>query len=167
MVLLMHGLAGCHLSPYLVRISSKLFDRGMRTFRLDLRGCGAGQRLARLPYNAGRSGDVSAALQHLIRLCPESSIGLVGFSLSGNIALKMLGESEAQLPPQLARAMAVNPSIALEACVRGLQRGVNRIYDWHFTRLLHRSVMQRLEFFPDAMMSSLNFQPPIIVTYLI
>src|SRR5262245_55436276 len=51
--LLIHGLCGCHASPYMVRIARKLTGRGVRTFRMDLRGCGAGLALARLPYHSG------------------------------------------------------------------------------------------------------------------
>ena len=39
---MIHGLAGCHTSPYMQRIARKLNHRGVRTFRMDLRGCGAG-----------------------------------------------------------------------------------------------------------------------------
>ena len=44
--LLLHGVSGCHGSPYMVRIAGKLNDIGVRTFRMDMRGCGAGARLA-------------------------------------------------------------------------------------------------------------------------
>src|SRR4029079_7213602 len=60
--LLLHGLSGCYSSHYMERIASKLNDAGVRTFRKDLRGGGAGARLARLPYHSGRSDDAAAAL---------------------------------------------------------------------------------------------------------
>ena len=41
--LLLHGLAGCHGSDYMVRVAEKLNQQGVRTFRLDHRGCGAAQ----------------------------------------------------------------------------------------------------------------------------
>ena len=148
--LLMHGLAGCHQSPYMIRISSKLFDRAIRTFRMDMRGCGAGEGLARLPYHAGRSDDVLEVIKHLLRLCPSSSICLVGFSLSGNIALKLLGENPGRLPPELDRAMAVNPSIDLKACVENLDRLANRMYDLHIVRSLDRNVRRLRRLVPGA-----------------
>ena len=55
--LLIHGLAGSHQSGYMQRIAHKLQARGVRAFRMDLRGCGAGAGLARLPYHSGRSED--------------------------------------------------------------------------------------------------------------
>ncbi len=68
--LLIHGLAGCHTSGYMQRIAHKLSARGVRVFRMDLRGCGAGQGLARWPYHSGRTEDAVAALEAIARLRP-------------------------------------------------------------------------------------------------
>ncbi len=141
--LLIHGLAGCHLSPYMVRVTRKLTDHGIRVFRMDLRGCGSGSGLARLPYHAGRSEDVQAALAHVSQMCPGSRISPVGFSLSGNILLKFLGEFPEIVPPCVERAVAVNPPIDLLGCVESLAKPSNQIYDRHFVKLLYRQVRDR------------------------
>jgi predicted alpha/beta-fold hydrolase len=148
--LLIHGLAGCHASPYMQRIAGKLNARGVRTFRLDLRGCGAGLGLARLPYHSGRSEDAAAALRRIAELCPRSPTTLIGFSLGGNIALKLLGESANDLPEQLDRAAAVCPPVDLLRCVESLARGVNRFYDRHFVRLLCAQIDDLQRLVPDA-----------------
>ncbi len=116
--LLVHGLAGCHLSPYMVRVAAKLNAASIRTFRIDLRDCGAGQGLAQQPYHAGKSEDVLAALAEVAARCPESDLSLVGFSLGGNLVLKLLGQSPADVPLRLRRAAAVNPPIDLVSCAR-------------------------------------------------
>lgn len=135
-VLLIHGLAGCHLSGYMVRIAAKLNALGLRSFRMDLRGCGAGQGLARLPYHAGRSGDALAALEKVAALCPESPLFLAGFSLGGNISLKLLGEEADSLPDNLIRAVAVNPAIDLGLCTERLRGPIMGRYDRHFVKQL-------------------------------
>ncbi len=81
--LMIHGLAGCHESGYMQRIAHKLSTRGVRVFRMDLRGCGAGQELASLPYHSGRSEDAVAALEEIAEIAPDSPVTLVGFSLGG------------------------------------------------------------------------------------
>lgn len=134
--LLMHGLAGCYQSGYMVRCAAKLAERGVRAFRLDLRGCGAGFGLARWPYHSGRSEDASAAIQFLAELCPGSPLSLVGFSLSGNIALKLCGELGESRCGELSDCLAVCPPIDLSACSRRLAAVRNRLYDRHFVRLL-------------------------------
>ena len=152
-VLLMHGLAGCHLSPYMIRLAAKLNDVGVRAFRMDHRGCGAGHGLARLPYNAGRSDDALAAIRRIIDLCPGSKLGLVGYSLSGNLMLKMLGERPELIPPEVACTAAINPPIDLSACMQGLLRPANRIYDLRFVRLLDRNLKARKKRMPEMPMA--------------
>src|ERR1700732_2001191 len=118
--LLLHGLAGCYQSSYMVRIASKLLGRGVRAFRMDLRGCGAGEGLASRPYHAGRSEDALAALEYLQTLCPESPVTLVGFSLSGNIVPKLGGESPESVPTNVEKTAAVCPSLDLALCAHSL-----------------------------------------------
>ncbi|MCH8045912.1 MAG: alpha/beta fold hydrolase [Planctomycetes bacterium] len=148
-VLLMHGLAGCHLSPYMIRLAAKLNDVGVRAFRMDHRGCGAGHSLARLPYNAGRSEDALSAIHKIIRLCPRSKLGVVGFSLSGNLTLKLLGERPEMIPPEVVCAAAINPPIDLAACMQGLLRPANRLYDLRFVRILDRNLIARKKQMPE------------------
>lgn len=160
-VMLMHGLGGCHGSAYIQRISRKLTERGVRTFRLDHRGAGAGVGKSRQPYHAGRSDDVREAFAAASRLCPGSLGGLAGFSLSGNMLLKMLGEDGRQndSPAHLACAIAVNPPIDLRLCSQALRRSDNQFYDRYFTKLLIPQVLHRIETFPDAPRPVSNWSP--------
>ncbi|MCA9068573.1 MAG: alpha/beta fold hydrolase [Planctomycetaceae bacterium] len=133
--LLMPGLAGCHGSGYLVRTAAKLNARGVRTFRMDQRGWGAGSGLAEHPFHAGRSGDVLAALEFLSELCPDSPLAVIGFSLSGNVTLKFLGEFPNRVP-RLERAAALTPPINLSACADWMERSTNRFYNRFLTGCL-------------------------------
>ena len=148
--LLMHGLGGSHQSVYMRRTAGKLRDRGVRVFRMDLRGCGAGVELARLPYHSGRSADAATSLRFIATLCPGSPVALVGFSLSGNIALKLAGESAADPPDNLASVMAVNPPVDLAACSDWIGRWHNRGYDRYFADLLRRQIAERSARAPHA-----------------
>jgi predicted alpha/beta-fold hydrolase len=131
-VLLVHGLGGCHRSPYVVRAANKLNQLGVRTFAMDLRGCGAGFQLARYPTHAGRSEDLAAAISSLRKLCPGSPLIVVGYSMSGNMALKLLGEWGENLPAQLDSVVAVSPPVNLEACSASFRLGINRLYDRYY-----------------------------------
>lgn len=136
-VLLLHGLCGSHQSGYMVRLTSRLISQGVRVFRMDHRGCGAGALLARNPYHAGRTEDVASAVQLVERLCPDSPISLAGYSLSGNLLLRYLGEQPDQLPMSLFRAVAVCPPIDLHRCAIKLNSsGMGQRYDRYFTRQL-------------------------------
>jgi predicted alpha/beta-fold hydrolase len=142
--LLVHGICGHHRSAHVVRAVTKLLPWGVRTFRMDLRGCGAGAGLARKPYHAGRSGDVAAALRALARICPDSPVSLIGFSLGGNLALKLAGEVGNRPPANLESVLAVCPPIDLAASAATLRRPLNHwLYGRHFLKTLARTVIQR------------------------
>ena len=150
--LLLHGLAGSHLSPYMIRIASKLNQRNVRTFRLNWRGCGTGVSLARYPYHSGRTDDVLATIAELQRLCPMSPLCLIGFSMGGNITLKLLGETGALAngTAGVTRAVAVCPPIDLLVTVESLKSGLASWYDAYFAKACIRDVRRRQELRPDA-----------------
>jgi predicted alpha/beta-fold hydrolase len=148
--LLLHGLAGSHQSGYMLRVSAKLRAKGIRVFRLDLRGCGAGIGLARYPLHAGRSEDAAAVLDFVHYLCPNSQIHLIGFSMGGNIVLKLAGELAENAPPYLASVAAASPPIDLAQCTREIQRGLNQIYDRAFVKALIKHIAARNTLVPDA-----------------
>lgn len=167
-ILMMHGLGGCARNPLLVRVTAKLVQRGVRVFRLNMRSCGAGGGLARLPYHAGRSGDLKAAVSAVLEWCRESSVErtltsvpsgpeatapspltLFGMSLSGNLLLKYLGEEGPNVPASVKRALAINPPIDLARSIQTLERPLNRLYDQHFVKALIGHVRRQSTLRPD------------------
>jgi predicted alpha/beta-fold hydrolase len=158
-VLLLHGLAGCYQSGYMQRVAHKLNAEGIRSFRMDLRGCGAGAALARLPYHSGRSADAAAALVAIGRIAPRSPTTLVGFSLGANIALKLLGELGDRACGGLDSGVAVCPPIDLAACSRQISLAANRIYDRYFVGLLWRQLHERRRAVSGAATVRFSHQP--------
>jgi uncharacterized protein len=154
--LLVHGLAGCYESSYMRRIARKLVSREVRTFRMDLRQCGAGAGLALLPYHAGRSEDSRAALESLQTLCPDSPVTLVGFSLSGNTVLKLLGESPETVPANVEKAAAICPAIDLALCVHSLVSRRQKMYERYFVGHLCRQISINHRLRPDV--------PPLVTS---
>lgn len=147
--MVVHGLSGSHRSGAVVRLARLLLVRGVRTVRLDLRGAGAGFRLARGCYNAGCSADVRAALLAVHRLAPSSPLLLAGISLGGNVALKLAGEAAHDPVPNLVRVAAVAPPVDLEACMALLTHPRNRVYERHFVGELIAQARRRARLFPD------------------
>jgi predicted alpha/beta-fold hydrolase len=148
-VVMIHGLCGCHRSAYMMRLAYKLWRRGIRAVRMNLRGCGSGKGLARQPYHSGRSADVLTVLAALRQETPQSPLTLVGFSLGGNIALKLAGELRAMAAAYLRQVIAVCPPADLAACVRLFAQPANRLYERHFMRRLQADVADRYTHFPD------------------
>jgi predicted alpha/beta-fold hydrolase len=141
---LIHGLAGCHQSGYMRRIAVKLVSRGVRVFRMDLRGCGAGEGLARGTTHCGRWADAAAALEYVARLAPDSPSVLVGFSLGGTIALNLAGELGAARCANLVGVLAVCAPIELHSVKRKFDTRSGRPYDRFFVRLLWQKTLRRM-----------------------
>ena len=148
-VLLMHGLGGSAQSPYMRRSAALFRENGWIVFRMNHRGCGEGRGLARRLYHSGKSDDVSAASHLVAELYPDLPSVAVGFSLSGNALLKLLGEKIHPIPANLCGAIAVCPPINLSLCAAALARKSNWLYEQRFVRMVKTSLRERAEDFPD------------------
>ena len=146
-VLLVHGLGGSSNSPYMPRLTKRLCGLGWRVFRMNLRGAGAGLRLARRFYNAACSHDVRAVIEHLAQAYPEAGVALAGFSLGGNIVLKLAGEAAEQPVPSLRAVAAVAPPIDLIRCSELMAK--YPYYDAFFVHNLTTQVREHQRYFPD------------------
>ena len=147
--LLIHGLGGSHASGYMRRMARRLLPRGLRVMRMDLRGCGHGMALARRPYHGGCSQDIRAAALAIDSWCPGSPLIVIGFSLGGNIALKMAGEAVDAPVANLERLAAVSPPVDLVRCAELLALPRNRFYERHYVRGLLAQLRRRRRLRPD------------------
>jgi len=148
-VLLIHGLAGCYNSAYMCRMTDRLTQRGYCVFRMDMRGCGAGEGLAKQPTHCGRSGDVAAALRFIAGRCPEAPTYAIGFSLGGGLALNLLAEAGEQRVGNLKRSLAICPPIDLFAVERRFDSPGGRPYDKFFVKKLWKQITARWRRFPE------------------
>jgi predicted alpha/beta-fold hydrolase len=122
---------------------------------MDMRGCGAGVLMARLPYHSGLTSDVVAVLAAIEKHCTSSDgrvspVTIAGFSLGGNIALKLAGELQQDRCHGFDSVVAVCPPIDLAVCSLNLQRRLNRLYDRHFLRALMEHVTHLRQHREDA-----------------
>jgi hypothetical protein len=144
-IAMVHGLGGSHLSSYMIRLSRKFFQQGLRVVRINLRGCGTGHGLNRLPYNNGNSDDVRTVLETLKAKSPLSPIALIGFSLGGNITLKMAGELGDRAPSLLNRIFAVCPVLDIADAVYRISQKKNWVYHNYYLRTLRKQGKKWLE----------------------
>lgn len=148
-VLLVHGLCGSHKSSYLVRLTKRLEPMGIRVVRFNMRGCGSGKGLAKHVYHSGRNEDIFEALKVLKKEHPDSPILLVGFSLGGNIVLKLAGELGKLAEPFLIGVIAISPPVDLYSSTQMISDPINSIYEKYFYRLLRADVHYRHKKFKD------------------
>lgn len=155
LAILLHGLGGDHRSAYLGRLAPQLRSQGMCVWRVDLRGCGEGLTHAWRPANAGSSEDLAAVVKAAMELHPERTIQIAGFSLSGNILLKMLGEAGAGAGcnkfdlSRLRLALAIAPPINLHDCASNMDRWSRRMYTHYYLKSLDNQVAIRQQHWPQ------------------
>ena len=133
-VVLIHGMGGSHSSSYMIRISRKAYARGNKVVRINLRGCGSGKGLSKLPYHAGTSHDILKVLQVLKEEAGDSEIILIGFSLGGNIALKLAGELGEEAKKLVKMFIAVCPPVDLLQTVQAVQERRNWLYHQYYLK---------------------------------
>jgi hypothetical protein len=148
-LLLLHGLEGSSDAHYMRGIADKAFRRGFSVVRLNQRNCGGTEALSPSLYHSGLTGDPVTVMRELVERDGIRSVAVAGYSLGGNLALKLAGEFGAAAPPELHAVCAVSPTIDLERCVRALERPVNVAYQWNFMRGLRARLRRKAALFPD------------------
>lgn len=148
-LVLLHGLEGSSESVYMLGTADKAFQIGFNTIRVNMRNCGGTEHLTPTLYHSGLSSDMLAITRELIAKDSLPRICLCGFSMGGNIVLKLAGESGADAPAELRAFAAVSPSLDLRACALAIEHPSNRIYQRRFVRSLHRRLRSKAALFPD------------------
>jgi predicted alpha/beta-fold hydrolase len=146
-IVTLHGLEGSSNAHYMRGIADKAFRRGFNVVRLNQRNCGGTEHLSPGLYHSGLTGDVRAVLEQLAA-DGLPSLALSGYSLGGNLALKLAGEYGSSPPPWLTAVCAVSPTLELGACMDLLERPENRVYEWNFVRSLQRRLRRKARLFP-------------------
>ncbi|MDF1660994.1 MAG: alpha/beta fold hydrolase [Planctomycetota bacterium] len=142
--LFVHGLGGDHQSTIVSRMAWKLFAQGIRTFRIDLRLCGAALLTCRWPNHAGRAKDVQEAAQFIEQLCPESAISVIGISMGGNITLQLLSMLSETGYGAVDSGVAICPPIDIQQTVDRRNWG-NYFYEQYFLNLLYNRFLKTRE----------------------
>src|SRR5207237_6614054 len=99
---------------------------------MNQRNCGGMDHCAPTLYNSNRSPDVAAVARHIIERDAVSRLVLIGFSMGGNLVLKLAGEWGSDAPAELRAVAAVSPAADLAASADALHEPANRIYEYYF-----------------------------------
>lgn len=148
-LVLLHGLEGSSESGYMLGSAEKAWLAGFNILRLNQRNCGGTERLTPTLYHSGLSIDIRNVIAELIARDSLSEIFAAGFSMGGNLVLKMAGEWAGDAPRQLRAVAAIAPALDLAACADALAEPRNFIYEWHFVRNLRRHMRYKARLFPE------------------
>jgi predicted alpha/beta-fold hydrolase len=144
---IVHGLEGSSDSNYVRGIAEKAFAQGYHVVRLNQRNCGGSERFTPTLYNSALSADYRAVVQELVAE-GFTQIFLVGYSMGGNLVLKMAGEDSSDAPKALRAVCVVSPSLDPAACADALERRANFFYQRHFVSALLKRYARKAQMFP-------------------
>jgi predicted alpha/beta-fold hydrolase len=147
-ILLLHGLESSSDAHYVRGLSEKAFAAGFNSVRLNQRNCGGTEHLTDSLYHSGLTHDPLMVMRELIEVDGVQSIAVAGYSLGGNLALKLAGDFGAAPPKQLGAVCAVSPTMDLAECVEALEAPENQIYQRHFVRNLKKRMRRKARAFP-------------------
>ena len=145
---LLHGLESSSEAHYVRGISEKAYAVGFNAVRLNQRNCGGTEDLSDSLYHSGLTDDPLAVLRELREVDGLSRFCVAGYSLGGNLTLKLAGDFGAQPPPWLCAVCAVSPTMDLAVCVEALELPQNQIYQKHFVRNLKQRMRRKAKAWP-------------------
>lgn len=122
---------------------------GMNVVLMNQRNCGGMDHCAPTLYNSSLSADVAAVVQNVLQDDRVSKFALVGFSMGGNLVLKLAGEWGNEAPKELRAVAAVCPAMDLAASADALHMPSNRIYEYYFLLQLFRRIRTKARHFPN------------------
>jgi len=147
-LIIVHGLEGSSESGYVIGTGSKAWCAGMNVVRMNVRNCGGTEHLGPTLYNSGMSGDVGEVVQLLIQEDGLSKLALAGFSMGGNMVLKLLGEWGDDAPTQIKAGAAISPAMDLASSADALHDPSNRIYEMKFLWSLRQRILRKAALYP-------------------
>ena len=128
--------------------AEKAFVSGFNVIRLNQRNCGGTEKLTRSLYHSGLSGDIKAVLLELIERDGLPEVFAAGFSMGGNLVLKMAGEFGNAATSELRAVVAIAPALDLAACADALAETRNFLYNRHFVKSLKKHMRYKSSLYP-------------------
>jgi predicted alpha/beta-fold hydrolase len=128
-------------------ITAEAWRAGFNVVRLNQRNCSGTEHETPHLYHSGLSEDLYAVATALCLRDGIDAIWLAGYSMGGNLVLRLAGEMGAAFPA-LKGVAAVCPTIDPAACAAALEHPRNRIYQRFFLSSLFARLQRKARLFP-------------------
>ena len=118
-----------------------LTKTGYNTVLMHFRGCSGKVNTLPRSYHSGETGDALYFINSLKNRFPETRLFAVGYSLGGNMLLKLLGEFKDNSP--LSGAVSISPPMELDTCANAINQGFSHIYERHLVNDLKKGLIKK------------------------
>jgi len=146
----LHGLESSSEAHYMRGLADLAIERGWNAVLLNQRNCGGTEHLTPGLYHSGLTADPRAVIRELAAVDRIRDVVVVGYSLGGNLAMKLAGELEADSGLPVRAVAAVSPALDLDRCVHAIERPANIGYQWNFVRALRARMRRKAQLWPGA-----------------
>jgi predicted alpha/beta-fold hydrolase len=147
----LHGLEGSSRVHYMRGLADKAWQRGWNAVLLNQRSCGGTENLTPGLYHSGLTADPIAVIRQLVAEKGLRDVGVIGYSLGGNLTLKLAAELGGHAGLPVRAVAAICPTIDLDRCVRSIERVRNLPYHFNFVRNLKARMRRRDRFWPGTL----------------
>jgi len=147
-LVIVHGLEGSSAAGYARSLAQAALETGWAVHRFNMRSCCGTEHVSgRTLYHSGQTMDLLAVIRGIKGSAP---LFLAGFSLGGNVVLKLAGELGGSAKELIAGVTAVSTPIDLAACSERLGRPSNFIYANRFLRRLKQRILLKEQLTPGV-----------------
>ncbi|MEX0738298.1 MAG: alpha/beta fold hydrolase [Pseudohongiella sp.] len=140
LVFLLHGLAGCSASPYILAMQHTLHAAGYDSVAMNLRGCSGEHNRLAIAYHSGCSDDVEQVITALMSR-QQRRLVVIGYSLGANVLIKWL--TETRFRHALSAAVSVSNPFSLDLCCAQMKSGMAYWYGRYFLRRLRTDLQNK------------------------
>ena len=146
LIIISHGLEGNTQRPYIKGMAKIFFSNGYDVLAWNYRGCSEEMNRQLRFYHSGATDDLNVVLNHAIDKKHYKNISLIGFSLGGNVTLKLLGETQPRT--EVKKAVAISVPMDLGTSCEKISRPGNWIYSYRFLKSLKSKILQKSALMP-------------------
>lgn len=142
-VVLFHGLTGSFHSSYIQGSMNLLSINGFYVVLMHFRGCSGKDNILPRSYHSGDTNDAKEFINHLNIRYPKNKKFAVGYSLGGNMLLKLLAESGISL--NIEAAISVSAPLQLDICANKMNTGFSKLYQYRLMKDLKKTLLRKYQ----------------------
>ncbi|MFT6329702.1 MAG: putative alpha/beta-fold hydrolase [Bermanella sp.] len=142
-VVVFHGLEGSVNSHYARHLINRIKEDGFIVALMHFRGCSHESNMTPRAYHSGETVDPIQTISHVKQRYPNLPVFAVGYSLGGNMLLKLLSETAGQ--KVLCAAVAVSAPLLLAECALRMQRGFSRLYQHYLLNSMKNKLLEKMQ----------------------